>query len=356
MRLNRRLTCVLNLYALLLVVASGCKPKASKYEPPAAPAVVVFTTEWSDAPTVVHRGTVAAGARYRLGFQVPGVLATLCCRTGDKVRQGQLLATLRAGDADARLRAATAARSKALRDQELTTHLVKGGALAPNVDKEARDQLTIAEAQAALADEALRYTRLTAPVAGTVQQRFAEPGEAIGPGTPVLLIEQVGKLVVRVGVLQEELPGIVPGAAVTLTLDGVAQPMAGVISNVAPVPEVTDGLFTVEINPKPPADVKLLPGSLVSVEFKGAQQQKTVKIPNDSLVERNGAQGVLLIDGDDQAPRAKFQPISISKRLGKDVWVKQGLSSGQRIIAEGAYFIEDGERLAPITHAAALHD
>ena len=355
MRLRRLLTEMTGVYALLLGAASGCKTPESKYEPPALPAVVSLTTEFSEAPAVLRRGTVASGARYRLGFQVPGVLATLCCRTGDKVRRGQLLATLRAGDADARLRAANAARSKAERDQETTSHLVEGGALAPNLAKEARDLLSIAQAQESLAHEAISYTRLHSPVAGTVQQRFAEPGEAIGPGMPVLLVEQVGRLVVRVGVLQEELPAIVPGVEVKLDLDGSDKPLTGVVSNVAPVPEASDGLFTVEINPKLAADVPLLPGALVSVQFRSKASDKTVKIPNDALVERGGVTGVLLIDGDEHAARAKFRGVKIDKRLGKDIWVHDGLTSGERIIAEGAYFIQDGDRVQPMTKAAGPH-
>jgi len=356
-------------YALLLGVASGCKTQQSKYEPPAAPAVAALTTEFNEIPALMRKGTVAAGAQFRLGFQVPGVLETLCCHTGDKVRQGQLLATLRAGDADARLRAANASRAMAERDEATTSHLVDGGALAPNLAKHARDQLAIAEAQTTLAGEALRYTRLLSPVAGTVQVRFAEPGESIAPGTPVLLVEQMGKLVVRVGVLQEELPGIVPGTAVRLDVDdgvtlgsqfqppdgGTPRSLVGVVSSVAPVPDATDGLFTVEVNPKVQPGVKLIPGTIVSVYFKSCFTQRTVKIPNDALVNRKDATGVLVLQERDRVTSAHFRPVRIAKRLGKDIWVTDGLTSGEQIVAEGAYFIDDGERVRVLPKAAVPH-
>jgi RND family efflux transporter MFP subunit len=340
---------------LLLALVSGCKNQSKTYEPPVAPAVVALIVEASDAPALVRKGTVEAGARFRLGFQVPGVVETVCCRTGDKVRQGQVLATLRAGDADARLRAANASRSIAVRDEATTAHLADGGALAPNMAKHARDQLAIAEAQAVLASEALRYTRLQSPVSGTVQKRYSEPGEAIAPGAPVLLVEQVGKLVVRVGVLQEELPAVAPGATVALEVDTGGAALTGVIANVAPVPEVADGLFTVEINPKLPPGVKLVPGAIVSVTFKNPVQARAVKIPNDALVTRNGANGVLVLQGPDGAAVANFRPITISKRLGRDVWVSAGLESGERIIREGAYFIEDGEQVRVLAKDAGTH-
>lgn len=355
--------------ALLLGVASGCKTQQSKYEPPAPPAVAALTTEFNQLPALVRKGTVAAGAQFRLGFQVPGVLEMLCCRTGDKVRQGQLLATLRAGDADARLRAANASRAMAERDEATTSHLVGGGALAPNLAKHARDQLAIAEAQTTLAGEALRYTRLQSPVAGTVQMRFAEPGESIAPGTPVLLVEQMGKLVVRVGVLQDELAGIVPGTVVRLEIDdgvnlgsqlqppdaGIAPPLVGVVSSVAPVPEATDGLFTVEVNPQMQPSVKLVPGAIVSVYFKSPIATRTVKIPNDALVVRKDTTGVLVLQERDGLTSAHFRAVKIAKRLGKDIWTNDGLTSGEQIVAEGAYFIDDGERVRVLPKAAVPH-
>lgn len=365
--------------ALFLALTSGCKAKESNYEAPPLPAVTAMTTEFGDPPALIRKGTVAAGAQFRLGFQVPGVVASVCCRTGDKVRQGQTLATLRAGDADARLRAANASRAMAERDEATTAHLVDGGALAPNLAKHARDQLAIAQAQATLADEALRYTRLQSPVAGTVQARYAEPGEAIAPGMPVLLVEQMGKLVVRVGILQEELARVIPGNAVELeperalrdespsanSSENHGKPLTGVISSVAPVPEPTDGLFTVEISPRAELGVKLVPGAIVSVRFKPgasaaaatvrASEARSVRIPNDAVVNRHGVEGVLVLQGSGTDTIAKFRTITIGKRLGKDVWVMQGLTSGERIIAEGAYFIEDGERVRVLSKDAGPH-
>ena len=176
--------------------------------------MVTIVATPTPAPPIVRRGTVAAGARYRLGFNVPGVIATLCCRTGDRVKSGQLLATLRATDADARVRAADAAQSKAARDLcHDRARFVQNGALAPNLDKEKTHVINgqISAAQAQVAKAALGFTRLQSPITGTVQQRLAEPGEAVGAGVPVLLVEEVGRIVVRVGVGEDDRANIVRG-------------------------------------------------------------------------------------------------------------------------------------------------
>ena len=133
---RRRVATAIRWLLALVALTSGCKTKPIPKSAPDLPAVVTIVATPTPAPPIVRRGTVAAGARYRLGFNVPGVIATLCCRTGDRVKSGQLLATLRATDADARVRAADAAQSKAARDLVTTEQLVQNGALAPNLDKE----------------------------------------------------------------------------------------------------------------------------------------------------------------------------------------------------------------------------
>jgi RND family efflux transporter MFP subunit len=318
------------------------------------PAVLVVQAERREAPALVRRGTVSVGSRFRLGFSIPGVLASVCCRTGDKVRQGQILATLRGTEADARLRAANAMRSKATRDFSNSSALVESGALAPNLRDEARDQLDAAEAQTALASEVLRLTKLVSPVTGTVQQRLSEPGETVGPAMPVLLVEEVGRLVVRVGLTQSDLARVAVGSPAVIVLDGRADALDARVANVAPVPDATDGLFSVEVRPdgKP---TLLLPGALVSVRFREQKSESRVRIPLDALVERVGQSGVYVLESEQSPTKAKFLSVSIHRVEGKDVWIAEGLSGGERIVAEGAYFLEDGAMVRVLAKEAIGH-
>jgi multidrug efflux pump subunit AcrA (membrane-fusion protein) len=105
-------------------------------------------------------------------------------------------------------------------------------------------------------------------------------------------------------------------------------------------------LFSVEIKPR--TDDKLVPGALISVTFPSPPNADTVRIPNDALIERRGSTGVFVLDDRSPPAHAVFRRVLVKKLLGKDVWLAGGLSPGERIIAEGAYFIEDGERVTPI--------
>ena len=351
----RRRNLVFNCLFALAALASGCKTKSIVPSAPELPAVVTVVAIPTPAPPIVRRGTVASGARYRLGFNVPGVVATLCCRTGDRVKSGQLLATLRSADVDARVKAADAAQSKAERDLLTAQQLVQNGALAPNLDKDARDQWAVSAAQAQAAKAAFGFTRLQSPIAGTVQQRLAEPGEAVGPGVPVLLVEEVGRLVVRVGVNEEDRASIARGTGVELSVDGKEGAVPGKVSQVAPVPEASDGLFSIEVTPDASSVASLVPGALVSVAFKSAGTASVFLIPLDALVERNQKKGVFVVDAAAGQAKAVFRELKIQRVLGKDVSVVGGLVTGEVVIAEGSYFLEDGERVRPLAPATTPH-
>ncbi len=231
---------------------------------------------------------------------------------------------------------------------------MQNGALAPNLDKDARDQWAVSAAQAQAAKAAFGFTRLQSPIAGTVQQRLAEPGEAVGPGVPVLLVEEVGRSsyawasmkrigqalrAVRVRVVGYGKEGAVPGK----------------VSQVAPVPEASDGLFSIEVTPDASSVASLVPGALVSVAFKSAGTASVFLIPLDALVERNQKKGVFVVDAAAGQAKAVFRELKIERVLGKDVSVVGGLVTGEVVIAEGSYFLEDGERVRPLAPATTPH-
>jgi HlyD family secretion protein len=54
-------------------------------------------------------------------------------------------------------------------------------------------------------------TRITAPAAGEVGRRLAQPGEIVAAGYPVLLLTEVAAPWVTVTVREDQMPGIRPG-------------------------------------------------------------------------------------------------------------------------------------------------
>lgn len=323
--------------ALGLLAACDSKTEA----PAAAPALVlVHRVKAGDEGPLTLRGVVTARSRMRLGFKQPGVVASVLVRAGDPVRAGQVLARLDDADARAHLQAALAQRDKARRDADRAGRLVTEGAVPTSLRDDALNQLQAAEAQVALAEESLARTRLVATAAGTVFERVAEPGESLGAGNPVLMVDETARLLLKVGVTDRDLKRVKDGQAVTVSPEDGGAPFAAKVSSVATSPAPEDGLFPVEITPKPGR--RLVSGVLMQVRFEGPQE-KAVRIPLEALVHRQDRDFVFVLEGEGAQRKALLRPVDVQKSEGRTLLLRTGLRGGEAIVSEGAYFLQDGQ-------------
>lgn len=117
---------------------------------------------------------------------------------------------------------------------------------------------------------------LTAPVAGIVLGRFAEPGEALGPNTPVLTVGETGRPYVRVYIPQSLVSSLALGTEVqVVTQDG--RTIRGRVAAINPKAEFTprvalteqeraDLMFGVKVEFRNPAEAPH-PGLWVTVRI-----------------------------------------------------------------------------------------
>jgi RND family efflux transporter MFP subunit len=338
---------------LLLCVGVAACHRNEPLAPPPAPGVVTANVSKTREPPLERRGVVASNSRLRLGFNAPGVLAQVNVRTGDVVRTGQLLARLKNGDAAAALRIAEAQRGKAQRDFGSTKRLSEAGALPSAQQDDARSNLQVANANSAFASESLAQRKLVSPIDGTVLSRLAEPGETVGPGSPVLVLEETERMVVRVGVTERELARLKRSQSVSLEVDGTTPRLAARVRSLTPAP-LGDGLYAVEVYPTTPSDKgSLHPGMLVTVRFLDEATTPEIRVPLDAIVHREKKTGVFVIDGEAASAKVRLREVDLGAFDGNLAIVLGGLREGERIVREGSYFLHDGDtvRLLDETHS-----
>ncbi|HSE51539.1 MAG TPA: HlyD family efflux transporter periplasmic adaptor subunit [Gemmatimonadales bacterium] len=142
----------------------------------------------------------------------------------------------------------------------------------------------VAGARAALAQIEARATDLvlTAPVAGIVLSRNAEPGEALGAGVPVLTLGEMARPFVRVYLPQSVVSGLAIGAAAEV-LTGDGRRLPGRVVAINPRAEFTprvalteseraDLMFGVKVEFDDPAAAPY-PGLWVTVRVAEARRQ-----------------------------------------------------------------------------------
>ena len=91
----------------------------------------------------------------------------------------------------------------------------------PRAERIAAQRAVVAQAEAALAqvDAQLDHTVVRAPFAGVVSVRHREPGEAVGPGLPVVSVQDLEDRWVRIYVREDQLGRVALGQAADIRSD-----------------------------------------------------------------------------------------------------------------------------------------
>ena len=335
-------TRVLVIVGASAVLAAACVHK-EEAQGPSVPLVRVVTVARTGGGSLELRGSVASDSRVRLGFKQAGVVAAVLVKQGMHVERGRLVARLDDVDARSLVRRARAACEKARRDGTRAARLVEEGALATSARDDAQTQIEAAEAQLTQAEDALSRTELRAPVAGTVFLRVAEPGETLSAGAPVIVLDSTGSLVVKTGVAERELSGLRLGQSATLVPDDGNKSFTGRVTSLATAPNPADGLYSVEVTPTALPARPLQPGALLRMRFESTSPAQVVRIPLEALVHRQDVDSVFLIEQRGSEVVARMRRIEAGEAEAAQIAVRSGLAGGERIVAEGAYFLQDGQ-------------
>lgn len=350
-------------FLLLLTALAACADATAERAPDTAGAAddsaglvairVAPVQTAEDALEVVATGVLAARDEAPLGFAVGGVVREVRVREGDRVRRGDVLATLDARDVDARLAQARSAAAKAERDLERLRALHEAGAIPLAQLQDAITAAELARAEVASAEYARRYATIVAPANGVVLRRLAEPGQVLAPGAPVLVVgERDAGTVLRVGVPDRDVVRLQLGDRATVTFE--AQPgrtYAGVVEEIAAAATERVGTYAVELRL---TGADALPTGLVGRARIAARAAGAVQlVPTSALVEADGEEATVYVPvPDDSAAvrpgdvvRVQRRSVSIA-RLRDDgtVVVTGGLDGAVAVVTDGASFVRDGAR------------
>lgn len=280
-----------------------------------------------------------------LSFRVPGRIASLPPRVGDRVAAGALVAAIEPALFAATESARAADAAHGARDADRLAGLVREGAVSPADADAARDAARSSAASLAGARYDLASTRLRAPFAALVLARTAEQGETVAPGqTVVRVADRASPLLAVADVPAEIAAHLTRGQAAQVWAAGGASPVAAHVWRIAAGADPHSGLVAVEVRLGAP--LALASGSPAAVAFAGAAQTTAQqRIPAEALIDAGSDMAsVWLIDPSGHARRHQVRFFGFDDR---DALVG-GLPSGARVITAGAGFVGEGETVAVI--------
>jgi len=303
--------------------------------------------------TVTASGSVGARDELVVGSDAGGVrLVEVFVDVGASVQRGQLLA--RGDDAqllaqlaqqDAQIKQARAERiqadanlERAVRVEDSGLYSVEAVQTRRTAALQAAARLELAEAQRRELQVKIAHTRVVAPAAGVVVKRSATVGAVMQSGQELFRVIRDGELEWLAELPDHALARVRAGATVGIGgEDGTS--VAGTVRLVAPTidPRSRNGLVYVTL----PKDAPLKAGGHARGEIVVASAA-TETLPESVVLTRDGQPFVYVVDAD---AVAHLRRIETGERQRGVVEVTGGLAAGSRVVATGAGFVKDGERV-----------
>jgi len=260
-------------------------------------------------------------------------------RAGDQVAAGDLLvqledAELRARERQAeeqvrsvraRLREAEQSfvRAQELHDRQLISEADLDAARASFAELEA--ELAGAEQGLQEAQTALGYTRVRAPIAGRVVDRFAEPGDTVSPGQKILSIYNPFSLRVEAWVREGLALALSEGQALAVDIPAAERRLSATIEEI--VPAANPGSRAFLIKAILPSEAGLLPGLYARVQVPAGERERLL-IPVERVARIGQLDVVWVVT--EQGTSRRFLRLGEPRTDGL-VEVLAGLVEGERI-------------------------
>ncbi|MCG8473696.1 MAG: efflux RND transporter periplasmic adaptor subunit [Desulfobacterales bacterium] len=347
----------------LLIGLLGCSGERAAEKEVLRP--VRYTTASETDPKVERRfsGLTRSGSVVRLSFRKGGEVASIRVFVGDRVKKGELVATLDDKDAQLNLDKARAALNKSrIQSENARSSLARVKSLYENNNvslseyEKARDTFANAlatyqadERSYRLQERELAYYKLTSPIDGIITSRKVEANENVSSGAEVAVVQAGDSIEVEAGIPEVWISKVHEGQRVKLSYPSIeGETFEGRVTEVAfesdsqthtyPVTLVMEGGSS-DIRPGMPASV--------TFDFGRDLPKETLRVPVSAMAKDYDGHYLFVLE------RSPEKGVGVVKKRrvkaggmnsgGFDV--TEGLSAGEKVVTAGLQFLSDGMRV-----------
>lgn len=301
---------------------------------------------WQPLQTAV--GTLRANRGSDLAFDVSGVVTTVNLKSGDDVKQGDVLVQLRDEDDVANLRQAEAAAALAKVTLDRAKRQIDAKAISQaDYDNASADfkakQASVQHARAIVAKKQLR-----APFSGRAGIVTLSPGAFVNAGTPVVTLQQLDPIHADFTVPQRNLAALKVGQRITLRTD--AHPDRTFEARLSAIdPKVDGDTRNVRVEATASNDDGLLvPGMFANVAIDVGEQGRQLTLPQTAITFNPYGETVFIVKapaGKDEKPTAQQAFVTTGPTRGDQISILTGIEEGVEVVTSGQLKLKNGTPL-----------
>lgn len=299
---------------------------------------------------VTLTGAVEALEDVVVSSQESGVIERVIVDRGSRVRAGQPIAAIDdeivAAQVDEARASASLARERFERQRQLWEDEGIGSEIA---FLQTKYDAQSADARLAFLEARLARHTIRSPIAGVLDERYADLGEIVAPGTPVARVLTVDRLKVVGGVPERFGPFVSEGGRAVLRFDVLpGREIEGQISYVGAAVDPKNRTFPIEIRLDNPEGL-LKPQMVANVRVATERLTDVIVVPQDVVLRtEDGYQVFVAVDGPDGTV-AEARVVELGPSFENEVVVAAGLGSGDRVIVKGHQLVDAGDRVREVS-------
>lgn len=372
--------------AIAVLVAAGpggwLAWRATFVEAASGTLVTAPVTRGDIRQTVLATGILKPSRLVAVGAQVSGRLTSLKVALGDRVEQGGLIAEIDSVNQQNDLRIAEAALANVRAQRDEKRALLRQAELelarqkkmvAQNAVSQAtyeaaeasvattRAQIAALEAQIAEAEVAvevarvnLGYTRITAPISGTVLAVVTQEGQTVNASQQaptIVVLGQIDVMTVRAEISEADIVGVQPGQPVSFTILGdPARRYEASLTAIEPAPETitrdsaisssasagsasssstSEAVYYIGTFEVPNPDGSLRTYMTAEVEIVIDEARDVLTVPAAALTAGRDGFSVRVVDA---AGALALRPVEIGLNNRVLAEIRAGLTEGERVV------------------------
>jgi len=335
--------------------------------------------------------------------KVSGYVKEIRVDVGDRVREGELLATLEVPEMADDLRKSQAgvrhsqsevaraqdeiARAKSAHDiahlsysRLLQASQKRPGLIAQQEIDDAQSKDLVTEAQLAAANSALAaagqqvdvdqsstarvqtmidYQRVTAPFTGVVTKRYADKGSMIQAGTasqtqamPVVRLSENGLLRLILPVPESAVPTVHIGQQVEVRVPTLNRTFPGKVARFSDKVAYQTRTMDTEVD-VPNQSLVLIPGMYAEVNLTLTRRDAVIAVPVMAIDEdaAGGSGSVMVITPNN---RVEVRRVALGLETANRVEIRSGLNDGDTVVITGRASLKAGQEVRPKVTAMAV--
>jgi membrane fusion protein (multidrug efflux system) len=303
------------------------------------------STAWQPALNAV--GSVVAINGANLSAEIAGIVDTIDFKSGDDVKTGQLLLTLRPNNDPAVLAQLQATAALAAITYQRDVKQFHADAVSQATVDSDRATLQSAEAQVQAQQALINEKQVKAPFAGRLGIRQVDIGQYLAAGTQIVTLQQLNPLFIDFYLPQQALAQIATGQQVTVGIDAYPDKIfTGQISAINSAVDTTTRTVQIRATLQN-HDLLLRPGMFGTVNVNVGQPKNQITLPLTAIAYNSYGDTVFIVthgkdaNGKDELI-ANQAFVTLGDTRGDQVAVLSGVKEGDQVVNAGQLKLKNG--------------